>query len=150
LEAMAPNEVTRTVPSCVAWAFPLGLVPAAAETGGGESSEARFVPSSENAEEDAGGVLRRRIGAFEVLEIILSPPSCTESGGMVAPEGPLDVATGGPTFAGLAVPAARVAGVKESGGRAVGVGAGRVSAGTGPCVAVAVTGDGTFAGGEGM
>jgi hypothetical protein len=77
---MAPNEVTRTVPSCVAWAFPLGLVPAAAETAGGEFSEARFVPSSdsENAEEDPGGGLRRRIGAFEVLEM-LSPPCCAES-----------------------------------------------------------------------
>ena len=78
MEAMAPNEVTRTVPSCAAWAFPLGLVPAAAETAGGESSEARFVPSSENSEEDAGGVLRRRIGAFEVLEM-LSPPCWAES-----------------------------------------------------------------------
>jgi hypothetical protein len=70
-----------------------------------------------------------------------------------APEGPLYVADGGPTRAGLAVPAARVAGggvVKESDGRAVGVGAGRASAGTGPCVAVAVTGGGTFGAGEGM
>jgi hypothetical protein len=44
-----------------------------------------------------------------------------------APEGPLYVAAGGPTCAGLAVRAARVAGGgvgKESDGRAVGVGAG--------------------------
>jgi hypothetical protein len=69
-----------------------------------------------------------------------------------APEGPLYVAAGGPTCAGLAVPA-RIAGggvVKESGGRAIGVGVARASAGTGPCVAVAVTGGGTFAVGEGM
>jgi hypothetical protein len=75
---MAPNEVKRTVPPRVAPALPLRLVPSAAETAGGESSEARFVPSSENAEEDAGGRLRRRIGAFEVLEM-LSPPCCAES-----------------------------------------------------------------------
>jgi hypothetical protein len=75
---MAPNEVTRTVPPRVAPALPFGLVPGAVETAGGESSEARFVPSSENAKEDAGGGLRRRIGAFEVLEM-LSPPCCAES-----------------------------------------------------------------------
>ena len=68
------------------------------------------------------------------------------------PGGSLYVAAGGPTFVGFTVPVARVAGggvVKESDGRAVGVGADRVSAGTGPCVAVAVTGGGTFGAGEG-
>jgi hypothetical protein len=40
--------------------------------------------------------------------------------------------------------------VKESNGRAVGVGAGRASVGTGPCVAVAVTCGGTIGAGEGM
>ena len=70
-----------------------------------------------------------------------------------APEGPMYVAAGGPICAGLAVPAARIAGgglVKESDGRAVGAGAARASAGTGLCVAVAVTGGGTFAAREGM
>jgi hypothetical protein len=67
---MAPNEVTRTVP-------PEGLVSGSSEMAGGESSEARLVPSSENAEEDAGAGLRRRIGAFEDLEM-LSPPCCAE------------------------------------------------------------------------
>lgn len=75
---MAPNEVTRTVPPRLAPALPLRLVPSAAEAAGGESSEARLVPSSENAEEDAGRRLRRRIGDFEVLEI-LSPPCSAES-----------------------------------------------------------------------
>src|ERR1700710_3020161 len=70
-----------------------------------------------------------------------------------APEGPLYVAAGGPTCAGFAVPAARVAGgglVKESDGRTVGVGASGASAGTGPCVAVAVTGGGKFGAVEGV
>jgi hypothetical protein len=70
-----------------------------------------------------------------------------------APEGPLYVAAGGPTCAGLAVLAARIAGggvVKESEGRAVGAGAGKTLAGTGPCVAVGVTGGGTFGVGEGV
>jgi hypothetical protein len=69
------------------------------------------------------------------------------------PESPLYVAAGGPTCAGFAIPAARVAGggaVKEFDARAVGVGAGRASAGTGPCGAVTVIGGGTFGAGEEM
>jgi hypothetical protein len=71
---MAPNEVTWTVPSRVVPAFPLRLVPSAAETAGGEFPDARLVPSSENAEED-GGVLRRRVGVLEVLEMLYA--SCS-------------------------------------------------------------------------